>query len=78
MENSQSPPTSNHLLAKDRFGNLEYLVDQKDYYYIMDLIRFYHDSIYMLPDDEVIHVEKIDGNEHTSTCDVPVNQLIFG
>ncbi len=77
MENISENLLSRHYLAKDRYDSKEYLIDQKTYTHIIDLVHFYHESIYMLPDDEVVHVQKLEGPEHTSPCDIPVNHIVF-
>lgn len=77
MKNPSQITQSTHYTARDRFEDHEYLIDQKNYYYIMDLINFYHDSIYSLPDNEIIQAEKIEDEQHTTPCNVPVNHLVF-
>jgi|GEM_PF-1105401 len=63
--------------AHDRFSKVHYQIDQRTYHHIMDLIQFYHESIYWLPDDEVVTAKRIDDARQTTHCSVPVNQLIF-
>lgn len=78
MQKVSENQLSRRYLVKTRFAKDEYLIDQKTYFHIMDLVRFYHESIYMLPDDEYVRAEKIDDPHHTSPCDIQVNHLVFG
>lgn len=66
------------FLIKDRYNNSEYIIDQPTYLYILDLVKFYHQSIYEFPDGDRIHVEKIndEGNKHIH-CEVSINRLVF-
>ncbi len=64
-------------LMSDRYDDSEYLVDQPTYLYIMDLITFYHQNIYEFPDEDLVHVEKIDQENTHSECDIPINRLVF-
>lgn len=63
--------------ALDRFSREEYRIDQRTYHHIMDLIHFYHDSIYWLPDEELIKTQRVVDERHTTPCEVPVNHLVF-
>ncbi len=63
-------------LIKDRFDDQEYLIDQSTYLYVMDLVNFYHQSIYEFPDWDKVHVQKMKNNRLID-CEVPVNRLVF-
>ncbi|VXD16152.1 hypothetical protein [Marinoscillum sp. 108] len=63
--------------ATDRFDHSRYRLSQATYYQIMDLIKFYHESMYLLPDDEVVIVERLIDQNHTEYCKVSVNHLVL-
>ncbi|WP_258104298.1 hypothetical protein [Marinoscillum sp. MHG1-6] len=67
----------NHLLVRNRYRNEEYLIDQRTYEYLMDFIHLNHQSIYELPDDEMIEADKLLSNRITTHCHVRINELIF-
>ncbi len=63
-------------LIKDRFGNQHYLIDQKAYQYILDLIKFYHSRTDEFPDWDKVTVERL-GESQKVDCQVPINRLVF-
>lgn len=63
-------------LIRDRFNDQEYLIDQSTYLYIMDLIEFYHQSIYEFPDWDKVRVQKME-NGNLVDCQIPINRLVF-
>lgn len=71
------PPLAKYHKAHDRYSKIEYLIDQRTYHYILDLVQFYHESIYWLPDDEHVKALRIDDDRHNSPCEIQVNHLIF-
>lgn len=75
--NEKQHSEGSYLHAKDRFNNHEYLLDPGAYFHIQELIRFYHQSIYTLPDYEVVRARRIEDTEHTVSCTIPVNHLLI-
>ncbi|MEQ8581606.1 MAG: hypothetical protein RIC30_07805 [Marinoscillum sp.] len=63
--------------AIDRFDHSRYELSQATYYQIIDLIKFYHEPMYLLPDDEVVTVERLIDQHHSEHCMIKVNHLIL-
>jgi len=63
--------------AFDRFTNETYQLDQRTLNHILELVEFYHDSTYWLPDDETVCVNCIKDNRHTTKRSVPVNHIVL-
>lgn len=69
---------SGKYLAKDRYTKQEFLIDLATYHSIMDLIHFYHESIYNLPDSESVLVQKVSNDSKTvDYVRIPMNRIIF-
>lgn len=62
--------------AQDRFSHKEYMIEHASYQYIMDMIKFYHESIYLFPDSEKIRAA-IWHEDHWDQETVPINHLVF-
>ena len=65
------------LLVRNRFSHDVYRISARSYEKILELIRFYHESIYRLPDEEYIEAEKIEDEKHYRKCNLRVNEIMF-
>lgn len=63
--------------AQDRFTSEVYQLDARTFNQILELVEFYHESTYWLPDDETVCVNCTNKNRHTTKRNVPVNHLIL-
>lgn len=69
---------SSSFKVKSRKTHQQYKISQKDWHHIMDLVKFYHESIYLLPDFETICAEKLDFTGNTiDRCTLKVNEVVF-
>ena len=66
--------TKKHILVVNRFDQHEYSISTSDYNKILELVDFYHESMYLLPDDETVDVT--DEPEHI-TKKMRINELVF-
>ncbi|MEQ8237915.1 MAG: hypothetical protein RIA69_01815 [Cyclobacteriaceae bacterium] len=66
----------NHL-AIDRYAHTEYHIDDATHKRIIDMINFYHESIYSFPDDERVEAKIFGENGDLIGCRVSINRLIF-
>jgi len=64
-------------LIKDRFGSQRYLINQKSYQHILDLVKMYHTRTYEFPDWDNVPVEMILKEDKRVDCLVPINRLVF-
>ncbi|MBV6640822.1 MAG: hypothetical protein KI791_08890 [Cyclobacteriaceae bacterium] len=64
-------------LIHDRFGNQQYLISQKSYQYILDMIKMYHIRTYEFPDWDNVPVEMLLNEDKKVDCQVPINRLVF-
>jgi len=69
--------SSNYHLIRDRYAKSEYLIDDSNYRYIMDLIHLYHENIYQFPDNDCVHALKINEGGDFIDCDISINRIIF-
>ena len=68
--------TGGHLIV-DRYSQERYRIDLDTYQRIIEMIRFYNESIYALPDDEVIEATGADDQNGGRRVRLRVNQIVF-
>ncbi|MBV6645795.1 MAG: hypothetical protein KI790_10120 [Cyclobacteriaceae bacterium] len=79
MNTFSTKSDADQMLVKSRFGPDLYHIKKADYYRIMDMIWFFHESIYDLPDHELIVGRKYnqDKNEDQEAHMLKVNEIVF-
>ena len=66
-----------HFQIHNRYSDEEYLIDDKTYRYVLEFVKLSHESIYLLPDDECVHAQKLIDDEHTELCTIRINEMVF-
>lgn len=68
----------NYIEVSARHDNHRYHISRSDYQRILDLINLYHDSIYLLPDEETIEAFKLTKTgRHLGKVELQINEIIF-
>lgn len=71
-------PFKDRVKVKSRFDDADYWIDLHTYYYIKELTDFYHESIYLFPDNEKVSAIKYDDSTHLhDSCQLKLNELVF-
>jgi hypothetical protein len=76
----KSPPKTllvDHYQIHNRFSDAEYLIDHKTYRYVLDFVKMAHQSIHQVPDDEFVLAKRLVDDEHTETCTLRINEMVF-
>lgn len=77
MNTLLTPPTDlDRYTVRSRKNNQRYLLDLNGMMKITELIDFYNESIYYLPDDVTVRGYTQDDDTYTSV-ELKVNELIF-
>ncbi len=64
-------------LVVDRYRQGRYKIDFQTYDHIVELVMFYHESMYLLPDDEMVEVTGIDKDNYGVRKMMKVNEIVF-
>ncbi len=67
----------NDIVIKKRFDNHYYTINTKTYQDLIETVKLYQESIYLLPDYEVVDAKGADQENRGKNYQIKVNEIVF-